>query len=102
MSFNFLLVLTRYKEYVLKLAHYEHSKETGDWRAYIEAFPGAYAQQNTVEEARQELDEALEGCILLNIAKGLPLPHFEKFSGVEIGSQKYVKIKSRQSEKTYA
>ncbi|OGD32402.1 hypothetical protein A3C91_04880 [Candidatus Azambacteria bacterium RIFCSPHIGHO2_02_FULL_52_12] len=92
----------RYKEHLLKSAHYEYSKETDDWCAYIEAFPGVYAQQDTVEEARKELDEILEEYILLNLAKGLPLPHFEKFAGVEIGHKKYAKIKSRQSERAYA
>jgi len=90
--------LKRYIDHLLQLAKYEYSKDIQSWCAYIEEFPGIYAQKNTVEETRKELEEMLKEFIFINLAKGLPLPHFGEFSNIK----EYVTINSNQPQRACA
>ena len=92
------LPLRRYMENLLKFAAYEYSKETKSWCAYIETFPGVCAQQDTVEETREELAGMLEEYVLINLEKGLPLPHFKEFADVK----KYARVASYQPKRAYS
>lgn len=58
----------------IKYAKYEHCNQTESWTASVEEFPGCWAQAETVEAARQELLEVIEGWLLLGIRAGDKIP----------------------------
>ena len=70
------LFITSYIEKLLKKADYEYDKETKSWCASIDKLPGAYAQGDTVEEARQELTEVIEDYIIESLKENQKLPNF--------------------------
>ena len=47
------LYIIQYIEKILRKAKYEYDPETKTWCASVKDLPGAYAQADTVEEARQ-------------------------------------------------
>lgn len=98
--FTFISPLNQYLANLLKLAKYEYDEATKTWCAYIDEFPGIYAQQSTIEETRKELEEMLEEYILLNLAEGLPLPNFNKLSGIKF--KKHVEAKINQTVRVCA
>jgi len=63
----------------LSRAHYEFDDSVKSFAAWIEGFPGVYAQGKTIEEARGELGEILEEYLLVSIqekrkVKGFTFP----------------------------
>ena len=74
------LYIAQYIENLLSKAEYEYDKETKSWCASIKALPGAYAQADTVEQARKQLTEVIEDYILVSLHEKQPLPGFKKFS----------------------
>lgn len=68
------LFLNSYVEEVLKKARYEYGEATDSWCASVDILPGAYAQADTLEEARNQLAEVIEEYILVSIADGDDLP----------------------------
>ncbi len=54
------LFILEYIENLLKKAQYEYDSATSSWCAYVQELPGAYAQADSVEEAREKLTEVIE------------------------------------------
>ena len=54
------LYIAQYIENLLRKAEYEYDKKTKSWCASVDDLPGAYAQADTVEEAREQLAEVIE------------------------------------------
>ena len=72
------LFIIKYIENLLRKAQYEYDQDTGSWCAYCRELPGAYAQADSVEEARERLMEVIEDYILVSLQKGDTLPQFGK------------------------
>ena len=73
-------MLFQYIQKALKKAEYK-VLENGKWFAWIPGFEGVWAEGQTVEECRIELQEVLEEWLLLKIRDRDPLPEIE---GAEI------------------
>lgn len=74
--------LTEYIAAALTLARYEYCDETEQWCVYIDRLPGAWAQGKTVEEARAELAEVVEGWLIVALQRSEPIP---TLNGLRIG-----------------
>lgn len=74
------LSLQAFIEKVISRAHYEYDDSVRRWVAWVEGFPGVYAQGKSVEGVRQDLVSTLEEHILLSIKEGRQVPGF-LFSG---------------------
>jgi predicted RNase H-like HicB family nuclease len=64
--------MATYPEYTaaaLRHAHYEQMEDNG-WFASIPGFDGLWAEGDSVEEARQQLIEALDGWITVHSQAG--------------------------------
>ncbi len=61
-------MLASYLRAALKTAHYE--LEAGKFYGEIPGFQGVYAQGDTLEACREELESVLEGWLLLGIRLG--------------------------------
>jgi predicted RNase H-like HicB family nuclease len=72
--------LARYVEHALKKARYARD-ENGTVIAKVPRASGSFAQGETVEEARENLRDVIEGNVLLALQLGLEIPRIE---GVEI------------------
>ena len=70
------LIFSQYIEQLLARAKYEYDESVKQWAAWIEGFPGVYAQGKQVEEVRQKLAATLEEYLLLNIREGKRIPGF--------------------------
>ena len=66
-------MLTDYLKAALVLAHYE-LMENGRFFGSIPPCPGVWAEAANLEACREELQEVLEGWVLLSVSKALPLP----------------------------
>ena len=66
-------------------AHYEILSDDGTFYGEIPECPGVYANSETLEKCRNELEEVLEEWILFRVYKDLPIPAIE---GVEIKIRK--------------
>ncbi len=55
-------------------ARYEILPDDGTFYGEIPGFDGVYANADTLEDCRDELEEVLEGWILLRISLHMPLP----------------------------
>ena len=67
------LPLTRYVHAALALAEYERD-EDGIVVARVPDAPGFFSEGETFEEARENLQDAVEGNVLLALQLGLPIP----------------------------
>lgn len=74
------LYIANYIEKLLKKAKYEYDKETKSWCASVKDLPGAYAQADSVEKAREQLAEVIEDYILVSIQEKQTLPRFKKLT----------------------
>ena len=63
-------------EKTLARARYEYDPSVKRWVAWVEGFPGVYAQGKNVERVRQELGLILEEYLLLGIREGKRIPAF--------------------------
>ena len=70
------LFIISYIENLIKKADYEYDEETKSWCASIDELPGAYAQADTVEKARQQLAEVIEDYIIVSLKENQKLPNF--------------------------
>jgi len=78
-----ILSLARYVEAALRRAEYERD-ENGMVVATVDGLPGSFAEGGTHEEARSNLEEAIEGNILLALQLGWDVP---PLAGVDIREQ---------------
>jgi predicted RNase H-like HicB family nuclease len=67
-------MLTDYIRAAMRKARYEILPDDGTFYGEIPGFDGVYANADTLERCREELDEILEEWILLRVFKHLPLP----------------------------
>ena len=74
-------MLTRYIRAAMKRARYEILSDDGTFYGEIVGFNGVYANSNTLEACRDELEEVLEEWILLRVSQHLPLPTID---GIEL------------------
>jgi predicted RNase H-like HicB family nuclease len=66
-------MLTKYIKAAMGKARYEILPD-GTFYGEIVGFDGVYANADTLEECRDELEEVLEGWILLRVSLHYPLP----------------------------
>ena len=66
-------MLTAYINTAMRKAHYE-ILEDGSYYGEIPGFQGVFANAETLETCRQQLQEVLEGWILLGLQLGHPMP----------------------------
>jgi predicted RNase H-like HicB family nuclease len=74
-------VLTKYVQAAMRRAKYEILEERGSFYGFIPEFQGVWANADTLEECREELESVLEGWLLLGISLHHPIPAID---GVEI------------------
>ncbi len=67
-------MLTKYLEAALRQAKYEILSDDGSFYAEIPGFDGVYANSDTLEDCREELEEVLEEWILFRVSRSLSLP----------------------------
>ena len=69
-------MLTAYIQAALRRARYE-ILEDDTYYGEIPGFPGVYADSDTLEACREQLQEVLEGWILLGLRLGHELPEVD-------------------------
>jgi predicted RNase H-like HicB family nuclease len=67
-------MLTNYIRGAMRQARYEILPDDSTFYGEIPGFEGVYANADTLEDCREELEEVLEEWILLRVSKHLPLP----------------------------
>lgn len=67
-------MLTNYIRAAMRRARYEILPDDGTFYGEIPGFDGVWANTDTLESCREELEEVLEEWILLRVSKNLPLP----------------------------
>jgi predicted RNase H-like HicB family nuclease len=65
----------------MRKARYEILPDDGSFYGEIPGFDGVYANADTLEACRDELEEVLEEWILLRVSRHLPLPTVD---GIEL------------------
>ncbi len=69
-----MTMLTKYIQGAMHKARYEIISGNYPFYGEIPGFDGVYANTETLEACREELEEVLEEWILLRVSKHLPLP----------------------------
>lgn len=67
-------MLSAYIQAAMRHAKYEILEDDTTFYGEIPEFQGVWANANTLEECREELQEVLEGWIVLGLRLGHPLP----------------------------
>ena len=67
-------MLTKYIQAALRHAKYEILEDDGSFYGEISVCNGVFVNATTLEECRDQLEEALEEWMLLRAYKNLPLP----------------------------
>ncbi len=67
-------MLTSYIRAAMHRARYEILRDNGTFYGEIPGFAGVYANADTLEACREELEEVLEEWILFRVSKNLLLP----------------------------
>jgi len=67
-------MLTDYIKAAMMKAKYEILQDDGTFYTEIPGFEGIYANADTLETCRDELEEVLEEWILFRVSENLPLP----------------------------
>jgi predicted RNase H-like HicB family nuclease len=70
-------MLTSYIKAAMRQANYEILPEDKTYYGEIPGFTGVYANCDTLEACRDELEEVLEEWILLRVSRNLSLPVIE-------------------------
>ena len=73
-------MLTEYIRAAMRRAHYEILEDDGTFYGEIPGFDGIWANAVTLEDCREELEEVLEGWIVLSLSRNLPLPTVDGLS----------------------
>ena len=74
-------MLTNYIRSAMHRVKYEMLPDDGSFYGEIPGFDGIYANADTLEACREELEEVLEEWILLRVSKNLSLPVID---GIEL------------------
>lgn len=67
-------MLTKYIQTAMHHARFEILPEDGSFYGEIPECNGVFANADTLETCREQLEEVLEGWILLRVHRNLPLP----------------------------
>lgn len=67
-------MLTKYIRTAMSKARYEILPDDGTFYGEIVGFDGVWANADTLEACRDELEEVLEGWILLRVSRHMLLP----------------------------
>lgn len=67
-------MLTNYIRAAMRQAEYETLPDDGTFYGEIPGFKGVYANADTLEACREELEEVLEEWILFRVSRNLSLP----------------------------
>ena len=78
-------MLSKYILSAMKKARYEILEDDNTYYGDIPGFKGVYANADTLEDCREELEEVLEEWILFRVSRNLPLPVVE---GIELTIKK--------------
>ncbi len=78
-------MLTKYINKAMEHTHYEILNDDKSYYGEIRECQGVYANADTLEECRKELEEVLEEWILFRIYKNLNIPTVD---GIEIKIKK--------------
>ena len=73
-------MLLRYIQGAMNRARYEILPQEKTFYGEIPGFDGVYANAQTLEACRQELEEVLEDWILLRVSRHLSLPDIDGIS----------------------
>ena len=73
-------MLTDYIRAAMRRAHYEILEDEGTFYGEMPGFDGVWANSDTLEGCREELEEVLEGWIVLSLSRNLPLPTVDGIS----------------------
>lgn len=68
---------------------YEILPDDGSFYGEIPDFDGVYANADTLERCREELEEVLEGWILLRVSLHFPLPDVDSISHADFEASSY-------------
>lgn len=66
--------LQKYIQAALKRATYTFDHDTQTYIGVVADLPVCWAQGETIEDAREELESVIEGWILLSVQRGEPIP----------------------------
>ena len=67
-------MLTDYIQAAMRRAQYKILPEDGSFYGAIPGIEGVWAQADTLEACRDELEDVLEEWLVLSLAKNLPIP----------------------------
>ena len=67
-------MLTDYIDAAMRHAHYEILPDDEGFFGKIEGFQGVWANADTLEDCRKELQEVLEEWLLIGLKRGSPIP----------------------------
>jgi predicted RNase H-like HicB family nuclease len=70
-------MIVQYIQKAMEKAHYEIIDDDEPYYGEILACPGVWATGKTLEECRRNLEEVLEGWIIVRLQRGLDLPPIE-------------------------
>lgn len=74
-------MLLEYIQSALDKAHFEIIKDKKPYYGEIPGLRGVWATGKTLEECRKNLEEVLEGWLMVRLRKGLPIP---KINGIKL------------------
>jgi predicted RNase H-like HicB family nuclease len=78
-------MLREYLRGAMGRARYEILEDDGTYYGEIPGFEGVYANADTLEECRDELEEVLEEWVLFRVSRNLDLP---TVNGIELRVRK--------------
>ena len=67
-------MLRQYLHAAMDMAHYEMLEDDNTFLGTVPGFQGVYANAQTLEACRTELEEVIEEWLFLRISRGLPVP----------------------------
>jgi predicted RNase H-like HicB family nuclease len=70
-------MLSQYIQAAMRRAKYEILEDDGSYYGEIPGFQGVYSNAPLLEDCRNELQEVLEGWILLHLSDHTPLPEVD-------------------------
>ena len=78
-------MLSKYILSAMKKARYEILDDNNTYYGDIPGFKGVYANADTLEGCREELEEVLEEWLFLKISRNLPIP---EINGIKLKIKK--------------
>jgi len=73
-------MFAEYMKIAMRTAHYEFIEEDKVFFGNIPPCQGVWASGTTLEECRDELEEVLEGWLILSLQMNLPIPEINGIS----------------------